>query len=85
MPYVVTARCEDSRDRSCIDACPVDAIHPTDDESGEDEEPQVYIDPVSCIECGACVPACPVNAIFIHADLPPEHRDARERNEAFFR
>ena len=24
----------------------------------------MYIDPVECIDCGACVPECPVQAIF---------------------
>jgi len=84
MPYVVTPRCEDSRDGSCIDVCPVDAIHPTDDEPGHNDEPQVYIDPITCIECGACVPACPVGAIFIHTDVPSEYHYAQLRNASFF-
>ena len=29
-----------------------------------DTVPQLYIDPVECIDCGACVPVCPVSAIF---------------------
>ena len=30
----------------------------------------LYIDPVECIDCGACVPVCPVSAIFALDDLP---------------
>ena len=33
-------------------------------------ETQLYIDPVECIDCGACVPVCPVSAIFVLEDLP---------------
>lgn len=30
----------------------------------------LYIDPVECIDCGACVPVCPVSAIYAEGDLP---------------
>ena len=30
----------------------------------------LYIDPVVCIDCGACVPVCPVEAIYAEDDLP---------------
>jgi ferredoxin len=30
----------------------------------------LYIDPVECIDCGACVPECPVEAIFYEPDVP---------------
>ncbi len=41
-----------------VDACPVDCIHPkkntTYDDAplGFDEVPQVFIDPIECIDCG---------------------------------
>ena len=54
--------------RACVDACPV--LHPqkknrtyNDGRPVFDEVPQLYIDPVECIDCGACVPVCPVSAI----------------------
>jgi ferredoxin len=53
-----------------VDACPVDCIHPRKDEENFGVEPQLYIDPVECIDCGACVPVCPVSAIFAADDLP---------------
>jgi len=48
----------------------VDCIHPKKDEEGYSAEPQLYIDPVECIDCGACVPVCPVAAIYALDDLP---------------
>jgi NAD-dependent dihydropyrimidine dehydrogenase PreA subunit len=32
----------------------------------------LYIDPTTCIDCGACVPVCPVTAIFAQDDLPEQ-------------
>jgi ferredoxin len=32
----------------------------------------LYIDPLICIDCGACVPECPVEAIFEEAVLPKD-------------
>ncbi len=48
----------------------VDCIHPKADEDGADTADQLFIDPVECIDCGACVPVCPVSAIFGSDDLP---------------
>ena len=47
-----------------------DCIHPRKDEPGYEAETQLYINPVECIDCGACVPVCPVTAIFALDDLP---------------
>jgi NAD-dependent dihydropyrimidine dehydrogenase PreA subunit len=35
-----------------------------DDRPGFDDGQQLYIDPVECVDCGACVPVSPVSAIF---------------------
>jgi len=32
----------------------------------------LYIDPDTCIDCGACVPECPVEAIYEEGSLPAE-------------
>ena len=53
-----------------MDACPVDCIHPRKDEPDFEAAVQLYIDPVECIDCGACVPVCPVSAIFPVDGLP---------------
>lgn len=63
----------------------MDCIHPTPGEPGFDASPQLYIDPVECIDCGACVAACPVDAITSRNDVPAEHAGAIEENAAHFR
>jgi NAD-dependent dihydropyrimidine dehydrogenase PreA subunit len=50
---------------------------------GFDEVPQLYIDPVECIDCGACVPVCPVSAIFALDDLPEEWKHYTELNTSY--
>ena len=66
MPYVITEACIGTKDKSCVDVCPVDCIH------GGDDDPQLYIDPDECIDCGACEPECPVNAIYPEDSLPSQ-------------
>ena len=58
MTFVITETCIDEQDQSCVEVCPVDCIH---FEEGVDKI--LYIDPVECIDCGACEPVCPVDAI----------------------
>jgi len=36
----------------------------------EDEWPWFFIDPNTCIDCGACVPECPFEAIFPQDEIP---------------
>ena len=48
------------------------------------EADQLFIDPVECIDCGACVPACPVSAIFAQDDLPEKWAHFTEKNAAHF-
>ncbi|MEO6806942.1 MAG: 4Fe-4S dicluster domain-containing protein [Edaphobacter sp.] len=70
MAYIIAEPCIGVKDRACVDACPVDCIHPRKDEADADSATMLYIDPVECIDCGACVPVCPVEAIFAEGDLP---------------
>lgn len=35
----------------------------------------LVIDPVECIDCGACVPECPTKAIFPAIRVPSEWKD----------
>ena len=62
MPYIITEACIGTKDRSCVDVCPVDCIY-----EGPD---MLYIHPDECIDCGACEPECPVEAIFPEDALP---------------
>jgi len=76
MPYVITEACVNTKDRACVDVCPVDCIY-----EGPD---QLYIHPDECIDCGACEPECPVTAIFPEGDVPAEWKSFTEVNAAFF-
>ena len=67
--YVICQPCIGVKDASCVDVCPVDCIH------ASEEDEQYYIDPDECIDCGACEPACPVTAIFEEGAVPPEWRE----------
>lgn len=84
MAYVITSPCINTKDASCVDACPVDCIHPTPDEPGYDEAEQLYINNNECIDCGACEPACPVTAIFQEADIPDRWKGYIKINADFF-
>lgn len=79
MPYVITEPCIGTKDASCVDVCPVDCIHTTDD------SPQYYINPDTCIDCAACELACPVTAIFHEDSLDEGSRKYIEINANFFK
>jgi NAD-dependent dihydropyrimidine dehydrogenase PreA subunit len=89
MAYVIAEPCIGTKDTACVDACPVDCIHPKKNTTYDDGRPtfdnvpQFYIDPVECIDCGACVPVCPVSAIFALDDLPEKWKQYTELNESY--
>ncbi len=78
MTYVITAPCIGTKDASCVEVCPVDCIHTTDDDA------IYFIDPAECIDCGACEPACPVTAIFAEDDVPADQTAFTEINALWF-
>lgn len=78
MPYVITEACLGTKDKSCVEACPVDCIH------GTDEDPQLFIDPEVCIDCGACEPVCPVNAIFPDYNVPEDQQKYIQINADYY-
>ena len=78
MPYIITEPCIGVKDASCVDVCPVDCIHSTDD------APQYYINPDQCIDCAACELACPVTAIVSDNDLTDENRKYLKINAEYF-
>jgi ferredoxin len=69
MTHVITSLC--LRDNGCMEVCPVECINPGDP---ADQWPTFYIDPASCIDCGACVPECPCHAIFPEDEVPAAYR-----------
>jgi ferredoxin len=84
MPYVIAEPCIDVKDSACVDARPVDCIHPRRDEASFETERMLYIDPLECIDCGACVPVCLVSAIFAESDLPDKWSEYAEVNRAHY-
>ena len=82
MAYVITDTC--TKDMHCVDACPVDCIHPKSDAPNIDSVTQLYISPVECIDCGACIPVCPTNSIFVLEELPAEYAQFAQINADYF-
>jgi NAD-dependent dihydropyrimidine dehydrogenase PreA subunit len=79
MTYTIAEPCIGTKDKSCVDVCPVDCIH------GADEDPQLYINPEECIDCGACEPSCPVTAIFVDYDVPEQWKEYTQLNADYFK
>jgi ferredoxin len=69
MTHIITSLC--LRDGGCATVCPVECIVP-----GKPVEkwPWYYIDPDTCIDCGACVPECPYAAIFPEDEVPSAYK-----------
>ena len=76
MPYIITEACIGTKDKACVDVCPVDCIY-----EGPD---QLFIHPDECIDCGACEPECPVTAIFPEESLPAEWVEYTKINAVWF-
>lgn len=76
MPYIIAEPCIDVKDKSCVEACPVDCIY--------EGEKQLFIEPDECIDCGACVDPCPVDAIFHEDEVPDKWRSFIKANSDFF-
>lgn len=84
MTFVIAEPCIGTKDTACVDACPVDCIHPRADEVEFIDASMLYIDPVECIDCGACVPECPVEAIFPDDEVPEEWDHYLEINAQWY-
>ncbi|HNM36747.1 MAG TPA: 4Fe-4S binding protein [Anaerolineales bacterium] len=69
MTHVITSLC--LRDNGCSSVCPVESINPGNPAQGWYT---YYIDPSSCIDCGACVPECPFHAIYPADEIPQAYK-----------
>lgn len=77
--YVIAQPCIGVKDKACVEVCPVDCIH------GDEDSPQLYINPEECIGCGACEVECPVEAIFQIDVLPAEWKHFEAINADYYR
>ena len=84
MTYIIGSPCIGTKDTACVDACPVDCIHPKKDEEGFEESEMLFIHPEECIDCGACEPACPVTAIWPEDNVPDEEQKYIATNYEYF-
>ena len=93
MPYIITEPCVGTCDTACVEVCPVDCIHGPIKVDGRGAEVkglsdltgmQLFINPVECIDCGACEPECPVSAIYEESEVPDKYVQFIEINKAFF-
>lgn len=57
MSYIIGSKCIGVKDGACIEVCPIEDCITEGDTS-------MYINPETCIDCGACLYECPVEAIF---------------------
>ena len=69
MTHIITSLC--LRDGGCVTVCPVECIVPGEP---QDKWPWFYIDPDTCIDCGACIPECPYAAIFTQDEVPSAYK-----------
>ena len=62
MASVVCEPCQKCPTMGCLTVCPVDCFH--------EGQKRLVIDPLVCIDCGACQPECPHKAIYCEEDVP---------------
>ena len=84
MTHIIAEPCIGTKDTACVDVCPVDCIHPMDDDDRFENAEMLYIDPDDCIDCGLCIDECPVQAIFPEEDLPEEWYKYIQINADYF-
>lgn len=90
MAYVITLRCIGTKDRSCVEVCPVDCFYNFNDpklndkygrKAKTDDDPgMLVINPDECINCGACETECPVEAIYEDTGVPADMQEFIQMN-----
>jgi ferredoxin len=94
MTYVVTKPCIGTKDRSCVEVCPVDCFYnvkkkkynlqfgvDVEGDDGDDGVGLLVIHPDECINCGACETECPVEAIYEDSSVPADMQEFVQINE----
>lgn len=97
MAYVVTKPCIGTKDRSCVEVCPVDCFYDIQkspkkkkgryneqygvEPARGDDFDMLMIHPDECINCGACETECPVEAIYEDTGVPEEYQEFIKFNE----
>lgn len=79
MSHIIGSKCIGEKDGACIEVCPIDECIVEGEES-------MYINPDTCIDCGACIYECPVEAIFDSEDEAIDNGElnAVKENYKFF-
>jgi ferredoxin len=90
MAYVICEPCIGTKDRSCVEVCPVDCFYNIkkkkyNDQFGKGlspngEEGILVIHPDECINCGACETECPVTAIYEDTAVPEKWKEFTQIN-----
>jgi NAD-dependent dihydropyrimidine dehydrogenase PreA subunit len=91
MAYVITLKCIGTKDRSCVEVCPVDCFYNFADPNlnkkykrkpkNDSDVGMLVINPDECINCGACETECPVEAIYEDTGVPEELQEFIQLNE----
>ncbi len=96
MAYVVTKPCLGTKDRSCVEVCPVDCFYDIrkiqinekfgvaladGGNDGDEKVGMLMIHPDECINCGACETECPVEAIYEDSAVPADYQEFVKINE----
>lgn len=79
MSYIIGSKCIGVKDGACITACPIDDCIV----EGKDS---MFINPETCIDCGACELECPVEAIYDSEEtaIADGEENAVHKNYEFF-
>ncbi len=96
MAYIVTKPCLGTKDRSCVEVCPVDCFYnfkkielnekygvAFEGNDGDEGAGMLMIHPDECINCGACETECPVEAIYEDSAVPADFQEFVKINENY--
>ena len=84
MAYVIAEPCIGTKDTACVDACPVDCIHPKKDEAALRRRRDALHRSGGVHRLWRLRAGVPVSAIFAADDLPEKWKHFEERNAKYF-